>query len=133
MLFQNLDKLTDLKKEAETTLKNEEDEHRVQQRKLKADVRSLKIAGKEQEIRHADYLRALQKDNNKEASSIRQEYERVSNEIKMKYSHKMLLLRKEMEDKRKSIILAIENKKNRAIKELTQGHEKKYEKIKHYY
>jgi hypothetical protein len=33
-----LDKLTELKKEAEVTLKNEEDEHRVEGRELKADV-----------------------------------------------------------------------------------------------
>lgn len=45
----------------------------------------------------------------------------------------MDLLRKEMEDKRKKIISQIENKKNLAIKELTNKHAKKYQKIKLYY
>ena len=45
----------------------------------------------------------------------------------------MLLLREEMERKRKGLILQIENKKNAAIKELTQKHAKKYSDIKNYY
>ena len=51
----------------------------------------------------------------------------------MKYKHKMLLLREEMERKRKALILQIENKKNAAIKELTGKHAKKYSDIKNYY
>jgi septal ring factor EnvC (AmiA/AmiB activator) len=45
----------------------------------------------------------------------------------------MLLLREEMERKRKGLIQQIENKKNMAIKELTQKHAKKYNDIKNYY
>lgn len=45
----------------------------------------------------------------------------------------MLLLRKEMEEKRKGIITQIENKKNQAIKELTATHARKYNDIKTYY
>ena len=45
----------------------------------------------------------------------------------------MLLLREEIERKRKAMILQIENKKNAAIKELTQKHAKKYNDIKNYY
>lgn len=35
LLFQNLDQLTELKKEAQITLKNVEDEHRINERELK--------------------------------------------------------------------------------------------------
>lgn len=42
-MFQNLDQLTELKKEAEITLKNAEDDHRINQRELKQDVRALKV------------------------------------------------------------------------------------------
>ena len=35
LVFQNLDQLTELKKEAEITLKNAEDDHRIEQRELK--------------------------------------------------------------------------------------------------
>lgn len=38
-----------------------------------------------------------------------------------------------MERKRKAMIQQIENKKNQAIKELTQKHAKKYSDIKNYY
>ena len=133
LLFQNLDQLTELKKEAEITLKNAEDEHRIDSRELKSDIRALKVAMKEQEIRQQEYLRALKKTNNKKATAIRQEHERISNEIKMKYTHKMLLLRKEMEDKRKALILQIELKKNKAIKDLIEKHDQNYAKIKSYY
>jgi len=64
---------------------------------------------------------------------MRAEYERIANEISLKFKHKMLLLREEMERKRKSMILAIETKKNQAIKDLTTKHARKYADIKNYY
>jgi hypothetical protein len=63
-----LDQLTELKKEAEVTLKNAEDDHRIEQRELKQDVRSLKVQKKEQEVRHMEYLNTLTKDFNKRAT-----------------------------------------------------------------
>lgn len=45
----------------------------------------------------------------------------------------MLLLRNDMENKRKEEIRRIEAKKNHAIKELTMKHSKKYSEIKEYY
>lgn len=75
----------------------------------------------------------MTKEKNKQATQIRAEYERIANEISLKYKHKMLLLRDEMEKKRKAQIQQIENKKNQAIKELTAKHQKKYLDIKNYY
>lgn len=51
----------------------------------------------------------------------------------MSFKHKMLLLRNDMENKRKEEIRRIEAKKNHAIKELTMKHSKKYSEIKEYY
>ena len=99
-----MDQLTDLKKEAEITLKNAEDDHRIEQRELKQDVRPLKVQKKEQEVRHMEYLNTLTKDFNKRATQMRSEFERISNEISLKYKHKMLLMREEMERKRKLLI-----------------------------
>ena len=59
-----------------------------------------------------EYINALTKEKNKEGTRIRAEYERIVNEIQLKYKHKMLLLREEMERKRKQMIQQIENKKN---------------------
>lgn len=133
LMFQNLDQLTELKKEAEITLKNVEDEHRIDARELKADIRAQNVSMKEQEVRQGEYVRALKKANNKKKTAIRQEHERIANEIKMKYTHKMLLLRKEMEDKRKAMIMQIEAKKDKAIEDLINRHDQNYIKIKGYY
>lgn len=40
-----------------------------------------------------EYLNALTKDFNKKATQMRAEYERIANEISIKFKHKMLLLR----------------------------------------
>lgn len=64
---------------------------------------------------------------------MRGEYERIGNEISTKYKHKMLLLREDMEKRRKAAIQMIEAKKNAAIRELTGKHAKKYADIKGYY
>ena len=133
LVFQNLDQLTELKKEAQIELKNREDDHRVDQRELKQDIRSLKIQKKEQEVRHQEYINTLTRDSNKRATKMRSEFERIGNEISTKFKHKMLLLREDMEKKRKAAIQMIELKKNLAIKELTGKHEQKYKDIKAYY
>ena len=133
LIFQNLDQLTELKKEAQITLKNVEDENRTNERELKQDLRSLKVSKKEQEVRHQEYLNALTRDKNKKQTQLRNDFERISNEIHQKYKHKMELLRKEMDDKRKLSIKMIQEKKDLAIKELTGKHAKKYADIKTYY
>ena len=122
-----------LKKEAQIEQKNHEDEHRIEQRELKQDVRALKVSKNEQNFRHKHYLNMIQKDFNEKASQKRKEFERISNEIQLNFKHKMFLLRLEMDKKRKDDILKIEVKKNLAIKELTHKHEQKYEAIKCYY
>lgn len=71
LLFQNLDQLTELKKEAQITLKNVEDEHRINERELKQDNRALKVTKKEQEVRHKEYLNALRKEKNKQSTQVR--------------------------------------------------------------
>jgi molecular chaperone GrpE (heat shock protein) len=96
-----------------------EDENRINERELKQDLRSIKVSQKEQEVRHKEYLNALHKEKNKDMTSIRSEFERISNEIHMKYKHKMLYLRQEMENLRKSEIKKIQEKKDAAIAELT--------------
>ena len=80
-----------------------------------------------------EYLNTLTKDFNKRATQMRAEFERISNEISLKYKHKMLLMREEMERKRKLLIAQIEQKKNQAIKDLTGKHARKYADIKNYY
>eukprot|EP00826_Nyctotherus_ovalis_P023055 TRINITY_DN17755_c0_g1_i1.p1 TRINITY_DN17755_c0_g1~~TRINITY_DN17755_c0_g1_i1.p1 ORF type:complete len:347 (+),score=143.58 TRINITY_DN17755_c0_g1_i1:191-1231(+) len=116
--FQDLDQLTDLKIQQEIQLKNEEDRNRVEARQLKADVRSLKVQGKEQEVRNEDYIKALEKDYDKKLTTLRQEYERIVNEISKQYQHKMKLARTDAENKRKRLIDERESQKEDLIKDI---------------
>ncbi len=75
----------------------------------------------------------MTRESNKRATQLRSEYERLGNEISTKFKHKMLLLREEMEKRRKQAIQAIEAKKNAAIRDLTGKHARKYADIKAYY
>ena len=59
LIFNNLDQLTMLKKEAQIEQKNHEDEHRIEQRELKQDVRALKVSKNEQNFRHKQYLNMI--------------------------------------------------------------------------
>jgi len=102
LMFQNTDQLTNLKKEAQITLKNSEDEHRIHERELKQDLRSLKVAKKEQEQRQKEYENALHKTYNRKMTGIRNDHERICNEIQLKYKTKMGNLRTAMEKKRKA-------------------------------
>jgi len=43
-----------------------EDENRINERELKQDLRSIKVSAKEQEVRHFEYLNALNKEKNKQ-------------------------------------------------------------------
>ena len=59
------------------------------------------MSKKEQETRHKEYLNALTRDKNKKQTQLRNDFERIQNEIHQKYKHKMDLLRKGMDEKRK--------------------------------
>ena len=133
LMFQNLDQQTMVKLSAQVRLKNAEDEHRINQRELKQDLRALKVQQKEQETRQKDYQIALNKAYISKTSAIRKEAERISNEIQLKYKNKMALLRANMEKKRKVEIAKIEAKKNQDIEALKNKHAKKYADIKEYY
>lgn len=50
------DQQSELRKDVEVTLKQLEDEHRIKERSLKTDIRSLHVMLKEQEMSHEDYM-----------------------------------------------------------------------------
>ena len=132
-MFQNLDQQTMVKKQAQIKLKNSEDEHRINERELKQDLRALKVMEKEQDVRQTEYSNALTKHYNSLSTQKRKEHERIASEIQEKYKAKMTRLREDMETRRKAEILKIEAKKNRTIEELKQKHEQKYQEIRDYY
>jgi growth arrest-specific protein 8 len=101
-----------LRKDVEITLKQLEDEHRIKERALKTDIRSLHVMLKEQELSQEDYTFALKAENDKRQTELRQEFERKANDLKKKYDLKMLKVRSEMENHRKQLIKALEEKKD---------------------
>ena len=131
--FQDLDQLTDLKIQQEVQLKSEEDRHRVEARHLKADSRALKVQEKEQELRHQNYIKVMQKDYDRRLTTLRQEYERIANEISAKYQHKMKLLRTEMEDKRKHMTDDLETQKEELIKEIREKNRRELDDLKGFF
>ena len=122
-----------VKKQAQIKLKNSEDEHRINERELKQDLRALKVMEKEQDVRQTEYSNALTKHYNALSTQKRKEHERIASEIQEKYKAKMTRLREDMETRRKAEIAKIEAKKNRTIEELKQKHEQKYQEIRDYY
>ena len=66
-------------------------------------------------------------------TQIRNDHERICNEIQLKYKERMANLRTQMDRKRKTLIYGIEARKNQKIKECSQKHEQKYADIKAYY
>jgi growth arrest-specific protein 8 len=133
LLLINQDQQSELRKDVEITLKQLEDEHRIKERALKTDTRSLHVMLKEQELSQEDYTFALKAENDKRQTELRQEFERKANDLKKKYDLKMLKVRSEMENHRKQLIKALEEKKDEKIKKLTSEHTKKYSDIKAYY
>ena len=56
----------------EITLKQLEDEHRIKERSLKTDMRSLHVMLKEQEMSQEDYTFALKAEHDKKQTEHRQ-------------------------------------------------------------
>lgn len=133
LLFNNLDDLIEEEDSAHVTLKNAEDDYRVQERGLKYDVRSLNVQDKEKEVCHEEYLRALKKEEDKKKMELRHEFERRAADMKNSYGAKMTRLRNRMEGQKNQIIAQIEAKMGEAIKELIRKHDQARADIKQYY
>ncbi|CAD8122558.1 unnamed protein product [Paramecium sonneborni] len=133
LLFQNQDQQSDLRKDVEVTLKQLEDDHRMKDRELKTDIRSLKVQQKEADLAQNDYMFALKTEYDRQATQLRQNFERQANDLKEKYHLKMEKLRREMEEARNNQIKILQEKKDLRIQQLTKEHSKKYTEIKNYY
>ncbi|KAM3131174.1 hypothetical protein pb186bvf_016754 [Paramecium bursaria] len=133
LLFQNQDQQSDLRKDVEVTLKQLEDDHRMKDRELKTDIRSLKVQQKEQDLAHNEYMFALRTEYDRQSTLLRQNFERQANDLKEKYHIKMDKLRNEMEEARQAQIKNLQQKKDDRIQNLTKEHSKKYTEIKNYY
>lgn len=133
LLFQNQGQQSELRKDVEITLKQLEEQHRIKERELKTDVRSLHVNVKQQELSNEDYKFALKAEHDRKRTELRQDFELQVSDLKKKYDEKIKNLRKEMEEYRMQTIKNLEQKKEEKIKRLVNEHTKKYSDIKTYY
>ena len=74
-MLKEQDENVELQKDAQISLKQFEDMHRVKEKDFKYDVRSLSQMLKEQEVLQNDFINALQKDNVKDIHELKMDYE----------------------------------------------------------
>jgi hypothetical protein len=132
-MLKHQDENVELLKEAEISLKQLEDVHRVKEKDYKYDIRSLSTMKKEQEVLQNDFMNALEKDNIKQLHELKNEYEIKENQIRRFYREKMREIVNNAEEMRRKIIADITDKKTKEIKRLTEDHANTFNNMKNYY
>ncbi|KAJ1454613.1 growth-arrest-specific micro-tubule binding-domain-containing protein [Pelagophyceae sp. CCMP2097] len=133
LLYEHQNEITRRKTGAETALKLEQDDHRLDEIELKADRRGLKLELKEAELSHDDFLKSLKQEHDRNITNLRHEFERRGSEVQRAYEKSTKTVRERLEERRKRETLAIEQSKNVHIEALMKAHEKAFAEIKNYY
>ena len=132
-MLKEQDENVELQKDAQISLKQFEDMHRVKEKDFKYDVRSLSQMLKEQEVLQNDFINALQKDNVKDIHELKMDYELKECQLRGFYREKMKEMRNNATEQRNKTIEEITEKKGREIKKLTEQHANDFSKMKNYY
>ena len=133
IMLKEQDENVELQKDAQISLKQFEDMHRVKEKDFKYDVRSLSQMLKEQEVLQNDFINALQKDNVKDIHELKMDYELKECQLRGFYREKMKEMRNNATEQRNKTIEEITEKKGREIKKLTEQHATDFSKMKNYY
>ena len=133
IMLKEQDENVELQKDAQISLKQFEDMHRVKEKDFKYDVRSLSQMLKEQEVLQNDFINALQKDNVKDIHELKMDYELKECQLRGFYREKMKEMRNNATEQRNKTIEEITEKKGREIKKLTEQHANDFSKMKNYY
>ena len=133
IMLKEQDENVELQKDAQISLKQFEDMHRVKEKDFKYDVRSLSQMLKEQEVLQNDFINALQKDNVKDIHELKMDYELKECQLRGFYREKMKEMRNNATEQRNKTIEEITEKKGREIKKLTEQHASDFSKMKNYY
>lgn len=100
---------------------------------LKKLVRSLKVELKEVELSHQEVVKSLRIDHERELSTLRVDFDRRAKELYNKYSVKTSAIRDDLELRRKSEYMQLEERKSLQINSILKSHEKSFSEIKNYY
>ena len=133
IMLKEQDENVELQKDAQISLKQFEDMHRIKEKDYKYDVRSLSQMLKEQEVLQNDFINALQKDNIKDIHELKMDYELKECQLRGFYREKMKEMRNNATEQRNKTIEEITEKKGREIKKLTEQHATDFSKMKNYY
>ena len=133
IMLKEQDENVELQKDAQISLKQFEDMHRVKEKDYKYDVRSLSQMLKEQEVLQNDFINALQKDNVKDIHELKMDYELKECQLRGFYREKMKEMRNNATEQRNKTIEEITEKKGREIKKLTEQNATDFSKMKNYY
>jgi growth arrest-specific protein 8 len=101
LLYEQQNNVTELKAEALSAVKQEQDEQRTREAQMRDEKRALKLELKEFELSHEDILRNLRGAHDREMSRLRAQFERESRELQLKYEKRMRDQREELELRRK--------------------------------
>ncbi|OPJ78285.1 dynein regulatory complex subunit 4 isoform X1 [Patagioenas fasciata] len=133
LLYEHQENLSDLKVEGTLSMKRAQQDHWAQEMELRKDMRSLKVELKEQELANEVVVKNMRLKQEEEITRLCNDFERQMKEIEAKYNKKMLVLRDELDLRRKTEIHEVEERKNSQISELMRNHEKAFSDIKNYY
>lgn len=133
LLHEHQNQTAKLKAEGEQSVKIKEDGHRISERELKQDKRSYHLELKEKELSHNNLLKSLKGLQDREITSLRNEFERKTKEMHSKYERRMNIVRNDLDTNRKTDLQKIEDRKNIQISDLMKTHEKAFADIKNYY
>jgi hypothetical protein len=125
--------MTDIRIGHEEAIAMQQDGSRAQEHENHSENRSIKVALKDSENLHWDFLKTLKIEQEKSIMALRTEYERKNFELKEHYEKKQKTVREDCDEKRKEEITRIELKKNTHIADLMAKHKRKFDKIKKYY
>lgn len=132
-LYEHQVQLTQLKIEAEETLRNKQQEHNHKEEELERDIRAFKLNSREQELHLIENRNAQLLAQEREASEQLSDYERQVKETHLRYERKIRALRESMDKRRNDEINAIERRKEEHVASLRESHDKAFADIKEYF
>jgi hypothetical protein len=133
LLHEQQKEITVKKTETEMAVKMRQDDDRDAESDIKEDRRMLQIAIKEIDQNQGEFLRALKREQDQKATTLRHDFERRANEIQKAYDARMKKNRAALDKIRTEEIKQIEDKKAEMIELLMAEHQKAFVDIKNYY
>lgn len=119
--------------EIQKKVKEVQDENDVVKQELRLDERELRRELKEAELSHLGYFYNMKFEKQKEASRLRDEYERRIYELQNKFKLKNDKIVRDLESKGTALVKQLEGKKREKILQITGENQKRYKEIENYF